>query len=408
MSAPERAHGVEMAGNLDTEVVIAGAGPVGLVAALALARAGIEVVLLEKRDALSAASKASTFHPPTLEILDTLGVLDAVQAQGEVVRRIQYRTPAGPFAEFSMADLAERTRFPFRLHLEQARVTPAMLRLFEGLPGAHALFGTEFAGVGQDGDGVVVRARRAGGEVELRARFLVGCDGAHSAVRQALGIGFEGEAYPHKILRVMTTDDLDAVLPGIAPVTYLFNAPRSISFLRMPDCWRIILRVPDVVEDATAMRDDWLGERLAEVLPSWTRLPAIAGRDVYGVSRRVAASFAAGAVLLAGDSAHVTNTRGGMNMNCGMHDAFALAGAMARALRDGALGEGGRAAVARAAAERRRVALEMLIPRTDRAVAGGDAWLGKIRATAASPADAASYLATAAMLDMLDRPGAAS
>jgi 2-polyprenyl-6-methoxyphenol hydroxylase-like FAD-dependent oxidoreductase len=302
-----------------------------------------------------------------------------------------------------MADLAERTRFPFRLHLEQARVTPAMLRLFEGLPGAHALFGTEFAGVGQDGDGVVVRARRAGGEVELRARFLVGCDGAHSAVRQALGIGFEGEAYPHKILRVMTTDDLDAVLPGIAPVTYLFNAPRSISFLRMPDCWRIILRVPDSVDDATAMRDDWLGERLVEVLPSWTRLPSIAGRDVYGVSRRVASRYAEGAALLAGDSAHVTNTRGGMNMNCGMHDAFALAGAMATALRGG-----DPACVARASGERRRVAEEMLIPRTDRAVAGGDAWLEKIRATAASPADASAYLATAAMLDMLDRPGAAS
>jgi 2-polyprenyl-6-methoxyphenol hydroxylase-like FAD-dependent oxidoreductase len=92
-----------------------------------------------------------------------------------------------------------------------------------------------------------------------------------------------------------------------------------------------------------------------------------------------------------------------MNMNCGMHDAFALAGAMATALRGG-----DPACVARASGERRRVAAEMLIPRTDRAVAGGDAWLEKIRATAASPADASAYLATAAMLDMLDRPGAAS
>lgn len=403
VSATRGAHGGEMGGTIDTEVVVAGAGPVGLVAALALARAGVAVALLEKRDALNAASKASTFHPPTLEILAALGVLDEVIAQGEVVRRIQYRTPDGPFAEFSMSDLASRTAYPFRLHLEQARVTPAMLARFAAMPGARVLLGTEFAGVEQRGEGVVVRARRGdGGEVELRARYLVGADGAHSAVRRALGIEFEGAAYPHKILRVMTTDDLDAVLPGIAPVTYLFNAPRSISFLRMPDCWRIILRVPDSVEDATAMRDDWLGERLAEVLPSWTRLPSIADRDVYGVSRRVASRYAVGSAFLAGDCAHVTNTRGGMNMNCGMHDAFALAGAMAAALRGG-----DPAGVARASDERRRVAEEMLIPRTDRAVAGGDAWLAKIRATAASPAEASAYLATAAMLDMLDRPGAA-
>ena len=403
MTALAAPYGADMAGTLDTEVAIAGAGPVGLVAALALARAGIAVVLLEKRDALSAASRASTFHPPTLEILDALGVLDEVIAQGEVVRRIQYRTPAGPFAEFSMGDLAPRTRFAFRLHLEQARVTPVMLRHFERLPGARAVFGAEFAGVAQDADGVQVRARHAGGEILVRARHLLGCDGAHSAVRQALGIAFEGTAYAHKILRVMTTDDLGAVLPGIAPVTYLFNASRSISFLRMPDCWRIILRVADSVLDDTAMRDDWLAERLAEVLPAWTRLPAVAGRDIYGVSRRVAARYAQGAVLLAGDSAHVTNTRGGMNMNCGMHDAFALAGALASALRGGDA-----AAVARVAGERRRVAEEMLIPRTDRAVAGGDAWLEKIRATAASPGDAVAYLATAAMLDMLDRAGVAA
>ena len=137
----------------------------------------------------------------------------------------------------------------------------------------------------------------------------------------------------------------------------------------------------------------------ATVLPSWSRPPDVADKDIYSVARRVAARFFVGRVCLAGDAAHVTNTRGGMNMNCGIHDAFALANAMVAGVRSGSTD-----AVWRTARERKRVADEMLIPRTDRNVSGGDAWLEKIRATAASPAAARDYLATAAMLDMLERP----
>ena len=388
-----------MTASLKTQVIVAGAGPVGLVAALILARAGVEVLVLEKRAGPTAASKASTFHPATLEILDDLGVLEPMLEQGEIVRRIQYRTPEGPFAEFVLADLADRTAFPFRLHLEQARLTPLLLARIDARDNARVLFDTGFESLTQDKNGVTVTADRDGEKLTLSADYLIGTDGASSAVREALGIAFDGMAYPHKILRVMTRDDLDRVIPGIAPITYLHNGPKSLSFLKMPDCWRIIIRVPVDVPDETALQDGWFAERLREVMPDWTRPPSVLGRDVYGASRRLASLYHVGRAFLAGDSAHVTDTRGGMNMNCGIHDAQALANAMIRALR-----EHRPELVVAAAAERKRVAEEMLIPRTDRNVAGGEGWLQKVRELAASSASAADYLATAAMLDMLERP----
>jgi len=383
-------------------VIVAGAGPVGLTAALLLADAGIPVTVVEKRPELSAASKASTFHPPTLAILHHLGVLDAVRDRGEVVRRLQYRTATdGIFAEFSLDALRGETDFPYRLHLEQAQVTPLLLDRLRGHAHARALFDAELLGVVPEGDGVTARILRHGAGETIAGAYLVGADGSRSDVRRALGIAFEGEDYPDKILRVMTDDDLDALLPGIAPVTYLFNGSKSVSFLRMRDCWRIILRVAKDVDDATALAPDWILARLREVIPHCERLPAVVIKDIYGVSRRVAASYRAGRVVLAGDSAHVTNTRGGMNMNCGLHDAFAIAAAIVRALH----GEGP-GVVAAAADLRRYVATEMLIPRTDRNVAGGEKWLDQVRSMTADPAQALAYLRTTAMLDMTAAPPA--
>jgi len=237
--------------------------------------------------------------------------------------------------------------------------------------------------------------RHGAGHETLDGAFLIAADGSRSDGREALRIPFDGEEYPDKILRVMTDDDLDALLPGIAPVTYLWNGTKSLSFLRMPDCWRIILRVPKEIDDERALDPEWILPRLRDVMPRIERLPNVLMKDVYGVSKRVAARYRDSRVILAGDSAHVTNTRGGMNMNCGIHDAYAIAGLIVEALRGG-----DSALVEKAADERRRVATQMLIPRTDRSVAGGPAWLEQVRAMAASTAKTVSYLRTTAMLDM--------
>ena len=378
-----------------THVLVAGAGPVGLTAALALAEAGIAVTVAEKRPALSAASRASTFNPPTLEILHRLGVLEEVHHRGQVADRIQYRTPDGIFAEFAMSALEEDTPFPYRLHLEQAQVTPIILDRLRNYRHARVLFDAEVQHVAQHGSRVVMRVRHGAGHETLDGNYLIGADGSRSDVREALGIPFDGEDYPDKILRVMTADDLDALLPGIAPVTYLWHGERSVSFLRMPDCWRIILRVPKEVDDDVALEPDWILARLTDAMPDCERLPNVLMKDIYGVSKRVAGRYRDGRMVLAGDSAHVTNTRGGMNMNCGMHDAFAIAGAIIASEQ-----KGDTTLVEAAVDERRRVATQMLIPRTDRNVAGGHEFLAHVKAMANSPAQTSQYLRTTAMLDM--------
>ena len=381
-------------------VIVAGAGPVGLTAALLLADAGIPVTVLEKRPMLSTASKASTFHPPTLAILHHLGVLDEVLHRGKIVRRVQYRTARdGVFAEFALDALSGKTAFPYRLHLEQAEVTPIILDRLRAHAHACVLFDAELRDVGEGNGRARAHIRRNGVDETITGEYLVGADGSRSDVRRALGIAFEGEDYPDKVLRVMTRDDLEPLLQGIAPVTYLFNGTKSVSFLRMIDCWRIILRVPKEVDDATALDPDWILARLRDAIPRCDRLPTVVMKDVYGVSKRVAERYHVGRTVLIGDAAHVTNTRGGMNMNCGLHDAFAVAQAIIAALAGG-----DPKIVDDAINERRRVATQMLIPRTDRNVAGGDAWLDQVQSMAADPAQALAYLRSTAMLDMAPSP----
>lgn len=370
-------------------VIVAGAGPVGLTAALVLAEGGAEVTLVEKRDGLNTASRASTFHPPTMAILNRLGCVAPLLDEGALVDRIQYRTPDGVFAEFPLSLLEDETDFPFRRHLEQARVTPALHARLSALPNAAMRFGAEAVGVAQHSAGVRVALANGDG---LQADALIAADGGRSAVREALGIGFPGITYPHRVLRLMTREDLTRLLPGLAPISYLHHQGRSLSFLRMPDCWRIIIRVPPETPDAAALDGAWILARLRDCLPEWDAVPATTHRDVYAASRHLADSFHDGRVFIVGDAAHLTNTRGGMNMNAGIHDAWTVARALL---------SGGIPAATAAAEERHRIARDLLLPRTDRSVAGGEGWLERVRATAADASAARGFLREGAMLDMV-------
>ncbi len=306
-------------------VVVAGAGVVGLSAALVIARAGIDVTVLEAGDGLATESRASTFHPPSLEMLDELGVLEPLLARGIVSTGFQYRDRStGPIADLDLGALADDTRFPFRVQCEQSKLTPILFEALLGMAHATVHFGHRV--VAAETDGAMATVRTDTGAV-FTADWVLGADGSNSQVRQSAGFTFEGMTYPERFLVASTTEDLEQVLPGIAAVNYVFDPHEWLVLLRTPEHWRILFPTDPDSPDEVEIGPERVQQRLrgvADLGREWQVLHT----TLYRVHQRVADTFRKGRLLLMGDAAHINNPLGGMGMNSGLHDAVLEAGAL--------------------------------------------------------------------------------
>src|SRR5689334_16514751 len=176
--------------------------------ALALGRQGIPVIVCEAGRTLARDLRAGTFHPPTLEMMAPYGITERMLEIGIRVRHWQVRDRRGEFvAQFDLDMLAEDTPYPYRLHLEQHRLTPIQLDMLRHDTGADVRFGHAVTGVEQRGDRVLVRVDAAGEPQTIEASWLVGADGGRSGVRKALGVEFEGFTWPEQFLVVSTPYD---------------------------------------------------------------------------------------------------------------------------------------------------------------------------------------------------------
>jgi len=305
-------------------VIVVGAGPVGLTAALALRRRGIETLVLASEQALVMELRGSTFHPPTLDLLDEFALVPRMIEVGLKAPTWQFRDrETGPVATFDLALLAGDTNHPYRVQCEQWKL---MRFLEEKLhaEGVELRFGHEVTSVRQDDDSVTVIASTAAGPVEVTGRYVIAADGARSAVRRSLGVEFEGFTYAELFLIASTDFPFENTLTDIAYVNYIADPLEWLVLLRVPGLWRVLVPAPENSDREKLLSDENLQAMLQRVVPR-SEPYTIAHRSIYHVHQRVAKSFRHGRVLLAGDAAHVNNPLGGMGMNGGIQDAFNLA-----------------------------------------------------------------------------------
>ncbi|MGA1315555.1 MAG: FAD-dependent oxidoreductase [Rubrivivax sp.] len=330
-------------------IVVVGAGPVGLALTYGLASAGVQVTLIERDPAVSRQLRASTFHPPTLDMLDAWGITDELLRRGRITPRWQIRLhETGEHVSFDLSVLGDETAHPYRLQCEQSVLSEALEARLRQMSGVRILRGRTVRAVGQDADGAwveVTAAGEAGGaatsdapaspEAErIEAAYVVGCDGAHSLVRKTIGADFEGTIYPDVTLLATTGFDFGSMWGDLDGVNYIWQDSGTYSLLHLPSIWRVSLHptsdAPLEIEADPAR----IEARLRELFPGHGPFPLVEIRP-YRVHKRLATRWRDRRLLIAGDAAHLNNPKGGMGMNGGIHDAMCLCEHLVRAL-DGA------------------------------------------------------------------------
>jgi len=336
-------------------VIIAGGGPVGLIAALMLGRAGIAVTLFDQGDIVHSEPRAATIHPATLDILDDLGVYELIEPQGIVCPIVNYYDGKLLLGSFDHALLKGETRHPWVLQCEQDKLSRTLFAIATAVPSITFRTSTKVIGCSQRDDAVVVVAETAdGGQEQHRALFLVGADGARSTVRRALGAEFEGFTYPERFMIIGTSYDF--AVDGYAYRNYIADPEEwynlfKISWQGPPGVYRLVapMRLDELLDGDLALA---AAQRKLQRFNPRPHDYEIVICNSYTVGQRVAATFRNGRVLLAGDSAHLNSPIGAMGMNSGIHDAVNLAENLIRVLH----GEESDAALDRYARQRRHVA----------------------------------------------------
>ena len=305
-------------------IVIAGAGPVGLFAAVLLVKAGYRVIVLEICEGLALNRRASTFHPATLDLLQAHALSDPLIARGSIAQGWQYMIHGTKnHAVFDLEIICDLTAHPFRLQCEQYYFSDIALEFLLASPLFEIRFAHGIREVENVAGEVRIQVGKAGAEYELRAPWLIAADGGNSTVRQKMGLAFAGSILPSTSITLVLSHPFQDEIPGLLGVNYVWTETGYYSLIQIRDQWRFTYS-PDPGQSLVEAVSTPVAEaHVQSVFPS-LRPYELLHIDHYTLQQRCLNSFREGHVLFAGDAAHLNSPTGGMGMNAGIHDAQCL------------------------------------------------------------------------------------
>jgi 2-polyprenyl-6-methoxyphenol hydroxylase-like FAD-dependent oxidoreductase len=310
----------------DTDVLVVGAGPSGLTLATSLVSRGVATTVVDRQAAGANTSRAAVVNARSLEVLEGLDVARRLVKEGIEAPRFSIRDGARTLIPIDFGSLP--TEYPYSLMVPQSTTERVLLdRLVE--LGGSVVRPKVLTTIDQDAEGVTATFDDGG---VIRARYVVGADGLHSTVREQAGIGFEGGAYEESF--ILADVRLSGDVPADEVILYWATAGLTVVAPLPGDIYRIVAPVADAPETPSAAYvQDILDTRGAG--KGHITVTEVIWGSRFRIHHRVADSFRAGRLLLAGDAAHVHSPAGGQGMNLGLQDAVALSDALAAVLAGG-------------------------------------------------------------------------
>lgn len=396
----------------DRSVLIAGGGPVGLFCAMLLGRAGVDVTLFEAGAQFMDDPRAATTHPATLEVLGKAGLVEDMMTAGLVAPIFQFwDRPSGELiAQFDHALLAGETPYPFVIQCEQFKTSRILLQRLAAMSNVQVLMNHALVSLEEDANNVTAQVKTPAGMKTFEGAYLIGADGGRSTVRKQAQIAFEGFTWPERFLVLTTPFDFEKER-GYCYRSYFADPDEWCNCFKVaadgpPGLWRTVFPANAEVAEESLLGDEVVQARLQRFFPK-SEPYDIVHRNLYTTHQRVAATFRKGRVLLAGDSAHVNNSIGGMGLNGGLQDAANVSEKLASVLMDNAPDS----LLDLYSMQRRTVSIEFVqeqsIANKKRLEAKDPAERAKnfdnLRKTAADPERARDFLRRSAMLTMQRR-----
>jgi 2-polyprenyl-6-methoxyphenol hydroxylase-like FAD-dependent oxidoreductase len=318
-------------------VVVVGGGPVGLLTALKLGKAGIRVVVLEAESGISPSPRAVAYMPPTAAALDRFGLLDDIRKRAVWCPDFAYRHGNGELiAKMDWSVLAQDTPYPYMLLLGQNHVSNVIAQHLRELPNVEIRWNHRVEEVDQDDAYVTIQTSSPGGTSRLRARWVAATDGARSTVRQKIGLTFDGNTWAERLVAANVFYDFS--LHGYSRANFVHDPVdwAVVVQLDKTGLWRVCYGEDASLSDAEVRQR--LPERFKRLLPGAPTPDQyrVDYLNPYRVHQRCAAEFRRGRVILAGDAAHATNPMGGLGLSGGVLDAEHLAEALIAVIQNGA------------------------------------------------------------------------